>query len=161
MPVGCARVPAACQVPDSIVAHIGATRSVELIRRFHQAAAESARYADRSMAFFVAIHDRYVRLFKFRGRLAKAGSSRDRDLTATACSISTGIRGRATRMAEVPLALRLIAVAAVGIALEAPIFVAVTLTFALVAFLGAAIDASMRHPTPHRPARPQRHDAGR
>jgi hypothetical protein len=43
-------------------------------------------------------------------------------------------------------ALRLIAVAAVGIALEAPIFVAVTLTFALVAFLGAAIDASMRHP---------------
>jgi hypothetical protein len=61
-------------------------------------------------------------------------------------------------MAEAALPLRLIGVAAVGIALGAPIFVAVTLTFALAAFLAAA---SMRYFTPHRPGRPQCHDAGR
>ena len=61
-------------------------------------------------------------------------------------------------MAEAALPLRLIGVAAVGITVQAPIFVAVTLTFALAAFLGAA---SMRYFAPHRPARPQRHDAGR
>ena len=43
-------------------------------------------------------------------------------------------------------ALPLIAAAAVGIALGAPIFAAVILSFALVAVLGAAIDAAMRYP---------------
>jgi hypothetical protein len=101
-----------------------------------------------------------------------------RDLTATACSIPTA-SGRKAIVAvgsqrigvNVALPLRLTAAAAVGIALEAPIFVAITLVFALAGFLGAALEAWIAKPShnqipransiPNRPRRPQRYDAGR
>lgn len=45
------------------------------------------------------------------------------------------------------LPLRLTVVAAVGIALEAPIFVAIILVFALVGFFGAALEAWIANPS--------------
>ena len=69
------------------------------------------------------------------------------------------------------LPLRLTVAAAVGIALEAPIFVAIILVFALLGFFGAALKAWIAKPShnqipransiPNRPCRPQRYDAGR
>jgi hypothetical protein len=48
---------------------------------------------------------------------------------------------------NIAVPLWLTGAAGVGIALEAPIFVAVTLLFALVAYLGAALEAwTRRHP---------------